>query len=261
MARRHSKRAAPWRRTMQTASTLVIAGFAATGCESEVDRSSVFLAAQVQPAAPPVAAPAPAAPHNVAKVAPPDRTAAPPGMIATAPVPELAPMLDFPPLAGAGLESKSELAVIEPSGNAEPEQAIAAVNVEASPQAAVGLFEVDSPMLGLSEVAYVPQISDSVRAAYIAQVDAAQPGQRMAVRAGDQLLGEVQFQVVDGVVSVHIGQVLDLFEAQMDTVRFAELRSSSSAAEFVSLDRLQGAGIPLDYNAAYDELTLDSLGG
>ena len=80
----------------------------------------------------------------------------------------------------------------------------------------------------------------------------------MAVRAGDQVLGQVEFQVADGQVSVRIGQVLDLFEGRMEGAEFASLRASSAAREFVSLDRLQAAGIPLDYNAAYDELTLDT---
>jgi hypothetical protein len=80
----------------------------------------------------------------------------------------------------------------------------------------------------------------------------------MAVRAGDQVLGQVEFQVANGQVSVRIGQVLDLFEGQMNSAEFARLQASGAALEFVSLDRLQDAGIPIDYNAAYDELTLDT---
>jgi hypothetical protein len=103
---------------------------------------------------------------------------------------------------------------------------------------------------------YIPQISDSVRAAYIAQVDGARPGQRMAVRSGGERLGDVQFQVADGTVSVNIGQVLDLFQGRIDAAKFAALRGSQAAGEFVSLERLRSAGIPIEYNAAYDELTL-----
>lgn len=113
----------------------------------------------------------------------------------------------------------------------------------------------------VADLAYVPQISDSVRLAYIAQVDAAPAGQRLAVRAGGEVLGAVAFQVDGGVVSVHVGQVLDLFESQMDQAQFAALRGSPAAHDFVSLERLQAAGIAITYNAAYDELVLDTEHG
>lgn len=113
-----------------------------------------------------------------------------------------------------------------------------------------------APAAPTRSAAYIPQISDTVRAAYIAQVAASGPAPLMAVRSGGALLGDVQFQVADGTVSVNIGQVLDLFEGRIDSARFAQLRGSQAAGEFVSLDRLRGAGIPIEYNAAYDELTL-----
>lgn len=109
-----------------------------------------------------------------------------------------------------------------------------------------------------ADLAYIPQISDSVRAAYIAQVDVAPAEQRLAMRSGDQVLGTVAFQVARGKVAVHIGQVLDLFEGQLDEARFASLRGSPAAETFVSLEQLQAAGIAITYNAAYDELVLDT---
>lgn len=118
-----------------------------------------------------------------------------------------------------------------------------------------------SPSAPSNSPAYVSQISDNVRAAYITQVDVSGSDQRLAVRSGGRVLGAVQFQVNDGMVSVNIGQVLDLFEGRIDSARFAELRESQAALEFVSLDQLRSAGVPLDYNAAYDELTLDSNRG
>ena len=54
----------------------------------------------------------------------------------------------------------------------------------------------------------------------------------------------------------NIGQVLDLFAPQIEPALFAQLRQSGAADEFVTLDRIRSAGIPLDYNAAYDELVL-----
>lgn len=147
--------------------------------------------------------------------------------------------------------------IVLPDLESEPEKPAPLVPVAPAP---AGSEPAAEPVIGQgpSELAYIPQISNSARAAYIAQVDAAAPGQRMAVRSGEQILGQVEFQVADGEVSVRVGQVLDLFKGRMDGAEFAHLQASSAALEFVSLDRLQAAGIPLDYNAAYDELTLDT---
>lgn len=132
----------------------------------------------------------------------------------------------------------------------EAEPAIAALPDAAPSLAAIAASGTnDSP-------AFVSQVSDSIRAAYIAQIDASAPEHRLAVRSGDKMLGAVQFQVSGQQVSVHIGQVLDLFAAQIEPALFAQLRQSAAADEFVTLDRIRSAGIPLDYNAAYDELVL-----
>lgn len=141
-----------------------------------------------------------------------------------------------------------------------------------SSAATVAAYVEDLPSTGSADIAsaataqdtsqaYISQISDEVRAAYIAQVDGASSASRLAVRSGDTVLGAVEFQVADGAVSVRIGQILDLFESGMEQARFAELRQSEASQQFVSLERIQAAGIPLEYNAAYDELTLDRVRG
>lgn len=106
------------------------------------------------------------------------------------------------------------------------------------------------------ERAYVPQITDAGREAYIAQLSIDTSPTRMAVRMDGKVLGKVAFQVTDGEVSVRVGQVLDLFESGIDTARFAALRGSTAADQFVSLERIQRAGVPLHYDPIYDELVL-----
>jgi hypothetical protein len=106
------------------------------------------------------------------------------------------------------------------------------------------------------ERAYVPQITDAGREAYIAQLGVDTSPTRMAVRMDGKVLGKVAFQVADGHVSVRVGQVLDLFESGFDTARFAALRGSTAADQFVSLERIQRAGVPLHYDPVYDELVL-----
>lgn len=253
--------------TLRAASTIALAGVLATGCDSQAPRDrdqwhAPYQLASAVVVAPPakqravvahrVRAPAPALAVKLA--APPASSTEPRPVLvhAAATAPE-APSLALVAEAPAMPTGRMVLPDPEPAPEAPPQLA---VSVPALADSALGAEPITGQ--GPSDLAYVPQIGASDRAAYIAQVDAAAPGQRMAVRAGDQVLGQVEFQVADGAVSVRIGQVLDLFEGRMDAAEFARLRASSGALEFVSLDRLQAAGIPLDYNAAYDELTLDT---
>ncbi len=102
----------------------------------------------------------------------------------------------------------------------------------------------------------IAQITDGARSAYIAQLDLDHASTRLAVRQGKAIIGAVQIQMSDSRISVHMGQVLDMFETRMDKAQFAALRASRAAEQFVSLERLRAAGVPLTYSAAYDELVL-----
>lgn len=249
----------------------------AAGCGREADEDAIShknraqLPYQLAVALPQSEPALPVSTPKAAAVAP--RSAAPVALAAASDVPVMpAPMmappvtfvLDIPaPPAPAALPVRLEQEEAPPKALAgvspvfESSHPIAEVAAELSPAIADAEPRVAAVPQDLADRGvYIPQVTQSVRAAYIAQVDAAAPGQRLAVRAGDTVIGKVQFQVTDGVVSVNIGQVLDLFEGHFDSGRFAELRGSQAAQSFVSLDRLQAAGIPLEYNAAYDELTL-----
>lgn len=239
----------------------------ATGPKLQVD-SSRALAVAAPTTKPVVPAPRPAASASVTIASPPQRRTTPVqlvvpadpepalGILATMPVApvdpserEVMPVLISQPAPGS---AEPGIALVPATQVAirEAEPAIAALPDAAPSLAAIAASGTnDSP-------AFVSQVSDSIRAAYIAQIDASAPEQRLAVRSGDKMLGAVQFQVSGQQVSVHIGQVLDLFAAQIEPALFAQLRQSAAADEFVTLDRIRSAGIPLDYNAAYDELVL-----
>ena len=211
--------------------------------------------------------PAPARHPRLIASAPPARKPNP-----SMPEPSMAPAYAFvldiappPPPTETKLSPQFEdappaLAIVLPSAQATPataepasEPALAAMDTGPGPEIA--------PRTPDEGRAYIPQITDSVRAAYVAQVDVAETDQRLAVRADDTVPGKVQFQVTNNVVSVNIGQVIDLFEGQLDSGLFAKLHGSQAAQSFVSLERLQASGVPLEYNAAYDELILATQRG
>ena len=101
----------------------------------------------------------------------------------------------------------------------------------------------------------IEQIAPFSRQIYMVQV-AGEGAVLMAVRSGNEVIGQVQFQVSAAGIGVHIGQVLDLFRDRMDGAQVASLRGSQAAQTFVSLDKVRSAGVPLDYDPVYDELVL-----
>ncbi len=111
-------------------------------------------------------------------------------------------------------------------------------------------------LLGADPRVTIAQVTRSERSAYVAQLTRDELSTRLAVRQSGEVIGALQFQVSDGRIVVNVGQVLDLFEGRMDSDRFASLRGSRAAEQFVSLERLRDAGVPLSYSAAYDELVL-----
>ena len=155
--------------------------------------------------------------------------------------------------------AESQLAVVnERSGSVVASRPLRALSGAALAVGVVpggkGLAASIAPTPSRDSPAYISQISDSSRAAYIAQVDLADTPPRLALRSGAEILGEVEFRAVGGDLSVHIGQVLDLFESKMELANFARLRKSPAASEFVSLAQLRRAGLHIEYSAAYDEL-------
>ncbi|UVI40572.1 hypothetical protein [Qipengyuania spongiae] len=109
--------------------------------------------------------------------------------------------------------------------------------------------------------AYIEQIGSRPASAYMAQIDPSVQQGRLAVRYGDRALATVAFQVVPGAgMSVHGGQLLDLFRDGIDAPTFARLRNSAASDSFVPLDRLAAEGIPVRYDPVYDEIVIGDAG-
>lgn len=105
----------------------------------------------------------------------------------------------------------------------------------------------------------IEQIAPARPLAYVDQITPISRQERMAVRMDGEQIGAVQFQVLkDRTISVHLGQILDLFESKFEEERFARLRSAPSSQKFVTLERLSDAEIQVRYDAVYDELVISS---
>lgn len=105
------------------------------------------------------------------------------------------------------------------------------------------------------------QIATNGRTAYMAQLSSELSQSRLAVRQGINIIGEIQFDMIEGRMAVNVGQVLELFEPHLGQMLYADLRNSRSAGEFVTLERLAANGISLTYDAVYDELVLSPDAG
>lgn len=102
----------------------------------------------------------------------------------------------------------------------------------------------------LADAAFLPQLSDSELQLYRAEMP-----QQLAVRISERVVGEVGFRVNDNrAIEIQVGGLLALFQGDMDAETFERLSNSLAAQEFITLDDLAMRGLPMRYNAAYDEL-------
>ncbi|WP_338241658.1 hypothetical protein [Aurantiacibacter hainanensis] len=102
----------------------------------------------------------------------------------------------------------------------------------------------------LADAAFLPQLSDSELQLYRAEMP-----QQLAVRISERAVGEVGFRVNDNrAIEIQVGGLLALFQGDMDAETFERLSNSLAAQEFITLDDLAMRGLPMRYNAAYDEL-------
>lgn len=81
--------------------------------------------------------------------------------------------------------------------------------------------------------------------------------EQLSVRLGDIVLGKVAIgSELDGGVTVQLSGLLDLLEDRFEPDAFEQLRSAAAADAFVPVTRIADSGIAVEYNAAYDELTI-----
>ena len=81
--------------------------------------------------------------------------------------------------------------------------------------------------------------------------------EQLSVRLGNIVLGKVAVRSEAGEgVSVQLSGLLDLLEDRFEPETFERMRGAAGADAFVSVTRLADSGIAIDYDAAYDELTI-----
>lgn len=80
---------------------------------------------------------------------------------------------------------------------------------------------------------------------------------RIGVQMYGERLGAVPLRVLgSGLPTLRLGDLLGLVQSRLTPGQYERLATSAAAEEFVSLDTLRKAGIPVRYDAARDELKL-----
>lgn len=77
---------------------------------------------------------------------------------------------------------------------------------------------------------------------------------RLDARINGVLAGSVEFRQLDGTIAIRLGSVVDMLHDRFSASEYEYLRAGQSGDTFVTLADLQGAGIPIKYNPAYDEV-------
>jgi hypothetical protein len=79
----------------------------------------------------------------------------------------------------------------------------------------------------------------------------------IGVQMYGERLGAVPLRVLgNGVPSLQLGDLLGLIRTRLAPGQYERLSASAAAEEYVSLEVLRKAGIPVRYDAARDELKL-----
>lgn len=79
---------------------------------------------------------------------------------------------------------------------------------------------------------------------------------RLVARIGGLEAGSVEFIQTDGTISVKLGSLLELVSARVPASELEHLSSSPALDEFLSIEKLQSAGLPIEYDPVYDEFKL-----
>lgn len=174
------------------------------------------------------------------------------------------PRLEEAPIAlGEGVWSSADertvLAYSAPSSGSKrgPDATASKVQIDQITQDAPHLAHVEQIPHAHADrtmLAIVPQLNEDELELWAAEMPAELP-----VRLTDRHLGSVPFRIgSDNAIEVQLGGLLGLVSQDMPAAELARLENSTAALEYVSLGELSEMGLPLTYNAAYDELRLQA---
>lgn len=77
---------------------------------------------------------------------------------------------------------------------------------------------------------------------------------RLDARINGVLAGSVEFRQLDGTIAISLRSVVDMMHERFSASEIERLRTGQAINSFITLSELQAAGIPIRYNAAYDEV-------
>ncbi|MHA7820322.1 MAG: hypothetical protein ACX930_11810 [Erythrobacter sp.] len=77
---------------------------------------------------------------------------------------------------------------------------------------------------------------------------------RLDARINGVLAGSVDFRQLDGTIAIRLRSVVDLMHERYSASELEYLRSGQAIDSFITLGELQAAGIPIRYDAVYDEV-------
>jgi len=80
------------------------------------------------------------------------------------------------------------------------------------------------------------------------------PKAQMDARVNGVLTGNVDFEQRDGTIAIRLRSVANVMREQFSRTELGQILGGSSIDRFVTLEELQAAGIPINYNPAYDEV-------
>lgn len=80
------------------------------------------------------------------------------------------------------------------------------------------------------------------------------PKTRLDARVNGVLTGSVDFRQLDGTIAIRLRSVVEMLQDRFNSSEIEHLRQGQAIDSFITLAELQAAGIPIRYNAAYDEV-------
>ncbi len=118
---------------------------------------------------------------------------------------------------------------------------------------AEGSGETVSAEIAAMQIPPPTELTPDARAQYLALAP-----EQLTLRIGETAAGKVAVTMGDdATMAVQLAGLIDALSDRLGPTQFERLRESSAADTFVTLAQLRSEGIPLRYDAAYDELRLE----
>ena len=139
------------------------------------------------------------------------------------------------------------------ASNASIEAAFAGAIDVAGVRSAIPIDDIAQSDAATESSFALPPVDPAVSASAAAQAELV-PKTELDARVNGVLAGSVDFQQTDGSIAIRLGSVVELMSGRFSASELEHLSSSAASDSYVTLMELQAAGVPIRYNAAYDEV-------